>query len=164
MSMDMNQMLKQVQQMQAEMERLQAEAAAEVVEASAGGGMVTVKANGAREIVSIAIKPEAIDSADPEMLEDLVVAATNEALRAAQDLASTKLGGATGLILTYMSGASEWVVFGLAGESSGMSNCATGPRAGQSAGDWPVVHNQSVWRNCITLSLGWYLVCLMLGG
>jgi hypothetical protein len=96
MSMDMNQMLKQVQQMQAEMERLQAEAAAEVVEASAGGGMVTVKANGAREIVSIAIKPEAIDSADPEMLEDLVVAATNEALRAADRMLQGKLGGLMG--------------------------------------------------------------------
>ena len=96
MSMDMNQMLKQVQQMQAEMERLQAEAAAEVVEASAGGGMVTVKANGAREIVSIAIKPEAIDSADPEMLEDLVVAATNEALRAADRMLQCKLGGLMG--------------------------------------------------------------------
>jgi len=96
MSMDMNQMLKQVQQMQAEMERLQAEAAAEVVEASAGGGMVTVTANGAREIVSIAIKPEAIDSADPEMLEDLVVAATNEALRAADRMLQGKLGGLMG--------------------------------------------------------------------
>jgi DNA-binding protein, YbaB/EbfC family len=96
MSMDMNQMLKQVQQMQAEMERLQAEAAAEVVEASAGGGMVTVKANGAREIVSVEIKPEAIDSADPEMLEDLVVAATNEALRAADRMLQGKLGGLMG--------------------------------------------------------------------
>jgi DNA-binding YbaB/EbfC family protein len=96
MSMDMNQMLKQVQQMQAEMERLQAEAAAEVVEASAGGGMVTVKANGAREIVSVAIKPEAIDASDPEMLEDLVVAATNEALRAADRMLQGKLGGLMG--------------------------------------------------------------------
>jgi DNA-binding YbaB/EbfC family protein len=96
MSMDMNQMLKQVQQMQAEMERLQAEAAAEVVEASAGGGMVTVKANGAREIVSVEIKPEAIDSADHEMLEDLVVAATNEALRAADRMLQGKLGGLMG--------------------------------------------------------------------
>jgi DNA-binding YbaB/EbfC family protein len=96
MSMDMNQMLKQVQQMQAEMERLQAEAAVEVVEASAGGGMVTVKANGAREIVSVAIKPEAIDASDPEMLEDLVVAATNEALRAADRMLQGKLGGLMG--------------------------------------------------------------------
>jgi len=96
MSMDMNQMLKQVQQMQAEMVRLQAEAAAEVVEASAGGGMVTVKANGAREIVSVEIKPEAIDAADPEMLEDLVVAATNEALRAADRMLQAKLGSVMG--------------------------------------------------------------------
>src|SRR5450759_4149125 len=96
MSMDMHQMMKQVQQMQAEMERLQAEAASEVVEASAGGGMVTVKANGAREIVSVEIKPEAIDAADPEMLEDLIVAATNEALRAADRMLQGKLGGLMG--------------------------------------------------------------------
>ncbi|MGA9761546.1 MAG: YbaB/EbfC family nucleoid-associated protein [Gaiellaceae bacterium] len=94
--MDMNQMMKQFQQMQAEMERLQAEAAAEIVEASAGGGMVTVKANGAREIVSVAIKPEAIDSSDPEMLEDLVVAATNEALRSADRMLQAKLGSLMG--------------------------------------------------------------------
>jgi DNA-binding YbaB/EbfC family protein len=94
--MDMNQMLKQVQQMQAEMERLQEEAASETVEASAGGGMVTVKANGAREIVSVTIKPEAIDPSDPEMLEDLVVAATNEALRAAERMLQAKLGGLIG--------------------------------------------------------------------
>ena len=96
MSMDMHQMLKQVQQMQAEMERLQTEVAAETVEASAGGGMVTVKANGAREIVSVEIKPEAIDASDPEMLEDLVVAATNEALRAADRMLQGKLGGLMG--------------------------------------------------------------------
>ncbi len=89
-------MMKQVQQMQAEMERLQAEAASETVEASAGGGMVTVKANGAREIVSVEIKPEAIDAGDPEMLEDLVVAATNEALRAVDRMMQEKLGGLMG--------------------------------------------------------------------
>ena len=96
MSMDMHQMLKQVQQMQAEMERLQTEAASEIVEASAGGGMVTVKANGSREIVSVEIKPEAIDASDPEMLEDLVVAATNEALRAAERMLQEKLGSLMG--------------------------------------------------------------------
>ena len=96
MSMDMHQMLKQVQQMQAEMERLQTEVASETVEASAGGGMVTVKANGTREIVSVEIKPEAIDAADPEMLEDLVVAATNEALRAADRMLQAKLGSVMG--------------------------------------------------------------------
>jgi DNA-binding YbaB/EbfC family protein len=96
MSMDMNQMMKQFQQMQAEMVRLQAEAAAEIVEASAGGGMVTVKVNGAREIVSVQIKPEAIDSSDPEMLEDLVVAATNEALHSADRMLQAKLGSLMG--------------------------------------------------------------------
>jgi DNA-binding YbaB/EbfC family protein len=94
--MDMHQMLKQVQQMQAEMERLQTEVASETVEASAGGGMVTVKANGTREIVSVEIKPEAIDASDPEMLEDLVVAATNEALRAAERMLQEKLGSLMG--------------------------------------------------------------------
>jgi len=96
MSMDMNQMMKQFQQMQAEMERLQAEAAAETVEASAGGGMVTVKANGAREIVAVQIKPEAIDPSDPEMLEDLILAATNEALRSADRMLQAKLGSLMG--------------------------------------------------------------------
>ena len=94
--MDMNQMMKQFQQMQAEMERLQAEAAAETVEASAGGGMVTVKANGAREIVSVQVKPEAIDPSDPEMLEDLILAATNEALRSADRMLQAKLGSLMG--------------------------------------------------------------------
>jgi len=94
--MDMNQMMKQFQQMQAEMERLQTEVAAETVEASAGGGMVTVKANGAREIVSVTVKPEAIDAGDPEMLEDLIVAATNEALRSADRMLQAKLGSLMG--------------------------------------------------------------------
>jgi DNA-binding YbaB/EbfC family protein len=94
--MDMNQMMKQFQQMQAEMVRLQAEAAAEIVEASTGGGMVTVKANGAREIVSVQIKPEAIDPSDLEMLEDMVVAATNEALRSADRMLQAKLGSLMG--------------------------------------------------------------------
>ena len=96
MSMDMNQMMKQFQQMQAEMERLQTEVAAETVEASAGGGMVTVKANGAREIISVTVKPEAIDASDPEMLEDLIVAATNEALRSADRMLQAKLGSLMG--------------------------------------------------------------------
>ena len=94
--MDMNQMMKQFQQMQAEMERLQTEVAAETVEASAGGGMVTVKANGAREIISVTVKPEAIDAGDPEMLEDLIVAATNEALRSADRMLQAKLGSLMG--------------------------------------------------------------------
>ena len=95
--MDMNKMLQQVQEMQAQMEKVQEELANETVEASAGGGMVTVTATGALEIKEIKISPEAIDPEDPEMLADMVLAAVNEALRSAQSLAQSKLGGATGL-------------------------------------------------------------------
>jgi len=94
--MDMNKMLKQVQEMQAQMARAQEELATETVEASAGGGMVRVKATGAGELVEVKIAPEAIDPDDPEMLEDLVLAAVNEALRNAQDLMQAKLGGSLG--------------------------------------------------------------------
>lgn len=96
MKMDMNKMLKQVQEMQAQMAQAQEELASEVVEASAGGGMVRVKASGAGEVVEIKISPEAIDPEDPEMLEDLVLAAVNEALRNTQELMQSKLGGAMG--------------------------------------------------------------------
>ncbi len=94
--MDMNKMLQQVQQMQAEMAKAQEELANETVEASVGGGMVTVIANGAGEIVAVKIKPEAIDPDDPETLEDLVLAGVNEALRNAQELMQSRLGGALG--------------------------------------------------------------------
>ena len=93
---NMNQMLKQVQQMQAEMAKAQEELAAETVEASVGGGMVTVKASGAGEIVEVKISPEAIDPDDPESLEDLVLAGVNQALRNAQELMQSRLGGALG--------------------------------------------------------------------
>ncbi len=94
--MDVNKMLQQVQQMQAEMAKAQEELANETVDASVGGGMVTVTANGAGEIVSVKIKPEAIDPDDPETLEDLVLAGVNEALRNAQELMQSRLGGALG--------------------------------------------------------------------
>ncbi len=94
--MDVNKMMQQVQQMQAEMAKAQEELANETVEASVGGGMVTVKASGAGEIIEIKIKPEAIDPDDPESLEDLVLAGVNEALRNAQDLMQSRLGGALG--------------------------------------------------------------------
>jgi DNA-binding YbaB/EbfC family protein len=94
--MDVNKMMQQVQQMQAEMAKAQEELANERVEASVGGGMVTVTASGAGDIVAIKISPEAIDPDDPETLEDLVLAGVNEALRSVQDLAQSKLGGAVG--------------------------------------------------------------------
>jgi DNA-binding YbaB/EbfC family protein len=93
---DMNALLQQAQQMQAQMAQAQEELAHEIVEASAGGGMVTVKATGAGEITEITIDPKAIDPDDPELLQDLVLAAVNEALRSAQGLAQSKLGGSLG--------------------------------------------------------------------
>jgi DNA-binding YbaB/EbfC family protein len=89
-------MMKQVQEMQRKMAQAQEELANETVEASAGGGTVTVVMSGSLEVREIRIQPEAVDPDDVEMLQDLVIAATNEVLRAAQDLAQQKLGGATG--------------------------------------------------------------------
>jgi DNA-binding YbaB/EbfC family protein len=93
---DMNKLMQQAQQMQSEMAKAQEELANEVVEASAGGGMVIVKATGGGEIRKIKIDPKAIDPDDPEFLEDAVLAAVNEALRSAQALAQSKLGGMMG--------------------------------------------------------------------
>ena len=91
MSFDMNKMLQEAQRMQEQLAKVQAEAASELVEASAGGGMVTVKANGAGEVVSITIDPRAIDSDDPELLADIVLAAVNEALRSGRALMESKV-------------------------------------------------------------------------
>ena len=93
MKFDMNKMLKEAQRMQDELAKAQQEAAAEVVEASAGGGMVTVRANGAGEVVSITIDPRAIDPDDPELLADMVLAAVNEALRSSRSLMESKMSG-----------------------------------------------------------------------
>ena len=88
-------MMRQVQKMQADMAKMQEDLANEVVEASAGGGMVTVQVTGSVEMKSIKIDPAAVDPEDVEMLEDMIMAATNEALRSAQELANKKLGGVT---------------------------------------------------------------------
>lgn len=93
MKFDMNKMLQEAQRMQTELAKAQEEAANEVVEASSGGGMVTVQANGAGDIVSITIDPKAIDPDDPELLADLVLAAVNEALRSARALMESKVSG-----------------------------------------------------------------------
>jgi DNA-binding YbaB/EbfC family protein len=90
MKMDMNKMLQQVQEMQEQMARAQEELEKEVVEASVGGGMVKVRANGAGQVLSIAISPEAIDPADAEGLADLVLAGVNEALRSASAAVEAK--------------------------------------------------------------------------
>jgi nucleoid-associated protein EbfC len=99
---NMNQMMKQVQQMQAEMMKAQEQLKHEVVEASAGGGMVTVKVTGDLEVKEIRIDPgavgdgESVAPEDVEMLQDMVLAAVNEAIRSAQELANRRLGGLTG--------------------------------------------------------------------
>lgn len=92
---NMQQMMKQVQKMQADMAKAQEDLAAETVEASAGGGMVTVQVTGAMELKSIKIDPTAVDPKDVEMLEDMILAATNEAFRSAQELANKRMGGIT---------------------------------------------------------------------
>ena len=96
MGMDMDKLLQQVGAMQEQMQQAQEQLATETVEASAGGGMVTVTANGTGEIKAIKIDPKAIDPDDPEMLADMILAAVNEALRSAHALAESKLGGLAG--------------------------------------------------------------------
>ena len=96
MGMDMNKLMQQMQQMQSQMQAAQEELANETVEATAGGGMVTVKASGALEITEIRIDPKAIDPDDPELLADMVQAAVNEAIRSAQALMEQRLGGLAG--------------------------------------------------------------------
>ncbi len=95
-NIDINKLMQQAQQMQQEMAKAQEQLASETVEASAGGGLVTVKATGNGEITEIKVDPKAIDPDDAELLEDLVLAAVNEALRSAQSLAQSKLGAMTG--------------------------------------------------------------------
>jgi hypothetical protein len=100
-SFDMNKLMQQAAQMQEQVARMQEEAVNEVAESSVGGGMVKVTANGAGQVLSITIAPDAIDPTDPEALADLVLAGVNEALRSAsaaveakaQQMQSQLLGG-----------------------------------------------------------------------
>lgn len=89
---NMNQMMKQVKKMQQQMEKAQEELKNKTVEASAGGGVVSVVANGHKEIISINIKEEVVDPEDIEMLQDLILAAVNDALKQADKLAAQDLG------------------------------------------------------------------------
>ncbi len=93
---NMNQMLKQVQKMQADMMAAQEKLKDEQVQGTAGGGAVKVTISGDLEVKQVYIDPSAIDPDDPELLSDLVTAAVNEAIRAAQELASSRLGAITG--------------------------------------------------------------------
>lgn len=93
---NLNKMMKQLQQAQVEMAAAQEQLKTEIVEASAGGGMVQVKVTGDLQLTEVKIDPEALDPEDVEMLQDMVIAATNEALRNAQLLAEQRMGGIAG--------------------------------------------------------------------
>jgi DNA-binding YbaB/EbfC family protein len=93
---NMNQMMKQAQKMQKQMEKAQEELYEREVEAAAGGGAVTVRVSGHQQVLKISIKPEVVDPEDIEMLEDLVLAAVNEALKQAKDMVADEMGKITG--------------------------------------------------------------------
>lgn len=92
---NMGNLMKQAQQFQAKMAKLQEELGEKTVEASAGGGMVSVVANGRQEIISIKIETEVIDPDDPEMLQDLILAAVNDALSKAKSMVNEEMGKLT---------------------------------------------------------------------
>lgn len=96
MSVNPQKMMKQMQKMQEDMARVQTELQEETVSATAGGGAVTATVSGGLEIKAISIDPKVVDPEDVEMLEDTVVAAVNEAMRQAQDLAQKRIGAITG--------------------------------------------------------------------
>jgi nucleoid-associated protein EbfC len=93
---NMNNMIKQAQKMQKDMMKVQEELELREIEASAGGGAVTVVVTGKKELVSIKIKPEVVDPEDVEMLQDLILAAVNEAIRKAEEMVSSEMGKLTG--------------------------------------------------------------------
>jgi nucleoid-associated protein EbfC len=93
---NMANLMKQAQAMQAQMAKLQEEAAAKTVNGTAGGGIVTVTANGGMEIVSVVINPEAVRGGDVDMLQDLVLAAANDALKKARQMVADQMKSVTG--------------------------------------------------------------------
>lgn len=102
--MGMGDIMKQAQKMQEKMQKIQDELADLQVEASSGGGMVTVVANGKQEIMEVKIDKQVVDPEDVEMLEDLVVAAVNQAMEKAQELANDEMGKAAGGMLGNLPG------------------------------------------------------------
>ena len=93
---NVNKMMKQVQKMQQDMAKLQEEMKTRTVECTSGGGMVKVIANGNNEVISIEINPQAVDPEDVEMLQDMVLAAVNEAIKTAQDMVTQEMNKLTG--------------------------------------------------------------------
>ena len=118
----MNAMMKQVQQMQSEMMEAQEKLKDEVVEASAGGGMVKVKMSGDLRLLEVTIDPEAIDPEEAELLQDMVLAAVNEAIRSAQELATSKLGGIAG----GAAGSADWACQSAPPAALGSRRCTRG--------------------------------------
>ncbi len=96
MMKNLNQMMKQVKKMQAQMEKAQEELARKTFEGTAGGGVVTVIVNGKKEVQQILLKPEVVDPEDLEMLQDLIVAAANDALKKVDEVIASDLGKITG--------------------------------------------------------------------
>ncbi|MGF1509317.1 MAG: YbaB/EbfC family nucleoid-associated protein [Myxococcota bacterium] len=94
--MNLQEMMRQAKKMQAKMEKVQSELAEKTVEGSAGGGMVTVTANGAQQIVSVQVDKEVVDPEEVEMLQDLFVAAANQALQRAGEMMKEEMGKVTG--------------------------------------------------------------------
>ena len=93
---NMNNLMKQAQAIQKQMQKMQEEMETKEFEATSGGGAVTIRINGKKEVLGVNIKPEVIDPEDAEMLEDLVLSAVNEALRKAEEETSDKMGKLTG--------------------------------------------------------------------
>jgi len=96
MGANMQKMMKQMQKMQRDMEKMQAEAAEKTVEATVGGGAVTVTVSGSQEVKAVSINPDAVDLDDIEMLEDMVLAAVNEALEKSKEMVANDLSKLTG--------------------------------------------------------------------
>ncbi|SHK41676.1 hypothetical protein SAMN02745883_02003 [Caminicella sporogenes DSM 14501] len=93
---NMNNMLKQVQKMQKQIEKIQSEIEERELEVTAGGGAITVKINGKKELLDIKIDPDVVDPDDVEMLQDLIVAAVNEAMRKVEEMAAKEMNKVTG--------------------------------------------------------------------
>jgi DNA-binding YbaB/EbfC family protein len=93
---NMNQMIKQAKKMQEQMAKMQEELQERIVEASAGGGAITAKVNGRQEVLEIKIKPEVVDPEDVEMLEDLILAVINDAIKKSQEMVSGEMSKITG--------------------------------------------------------------------
>jgi DNA-binding YbaB/EbfC family protein len=96
MMKNMGQMMKQAQKLQSKMVKLQEELAEKTIETTSGGGMIKVVANGKQQIVSIQIEKEVVDPEDIEMLQDLILAAVNDALSKSQEMVSSEMGKLTG--------------------------------------------------------------------